>query len=171
MSPESRSQSVFVARCLAVSTLAFSAGQAAAGPKTRALTAWDTGAVQRARSGAMRKLARTECQRLLVEFRDAKGRTLAENLEEWGLGPAAYVELVPFLDGARQPLCRKTETAFVSSPGVRRVYVCPAFAAFELRQPGVAESLLIHEILHTLGLGEDPPTPLEITQRVEARCR
>jgi hypothetical protein len=34
---------------------------------------------------------------------------------------------------------------------------------------------VIHEILHTLGLGEAPmpgqATSLEITQRVEARCR
>jgi hypothetical protein len=31
--------------------------------------------------------------------------------------------------------------------------------------------MVIHEILHTLGLGENPPTSVEITQRVEARCR
>jgi hypothetical protein len=169
MSPDHRSLCVFVVACLAV--LSLSEGQAAAGQQARSLTAWDAGAVQRARSGAMRKLERTECQSLLKEFRDAEGRTLAENLEEWSLGPAAYVELVAFIDGARQPLCRKTKTAFVSSPGVRRVYVCPAFAAFQLREPSMAESLVIHEILHTLGLGENPPTALEITQRVEARCR
>jgi hypothetical protein len=49
------------------------------------------------------------------------------------------------------------------------------FAEVQLRQPGVAESMVIHEILHTLGLGESPqpgaPTSIEITQRVEARCR
>jgi hypothetical protein len=31
--------------------------------------------------------------------------------------------------------------------------------------------MVIHEILHTLGLGENPPTSIEITQRVESRCR
>jgi hypothetical protein len=35
--------------------------------------------------------------------------------------------------------------------------------------------MVIHEILHTLGLGEAPqpgaPTSIEITQRVEARAR
>jgi hypothetical protein len=28
----------------------------------------------------------------------------------------------------------------------------------------------IHEILHTLGLGENPPSSREITKRVIARC-
>jgi hypothetical protein len=55
------------------------------------------------------------------------------------------------------------------------VFVCRTFAEVQLRQPGVAESMVIHEILHTLGLGENPmpgqPTSIEITQRVEARCR
>ena len=56
---------------------------------------------------------------------------------------------------------------------MRRVFVCKTFAEVQLRQPGVAESMVIHEILHTLGLGETPgqPTSIEITQRVEARCR
>jgi hypothetical protein len=100
-------------------------------------------------------------------------RRHAEELdfEEWGASPADYVGLIPFLDGSRHPLCRKTTVALVASPGVRRVYVCKAFADFQLRQPGVAESMVIHEILHTLGLGENPPTSMEITQRVEARCR
>jgi len=75
------------------------------------------------------------------------------------------------VDGSSQALCRKTKTALVASPGVRRVFVCRTFAEVQLRQPGVAESMVIHEVLHTLGLGENPPTSIEITQRVEARCR
>jgi len=31
--------------------------------------------------------------------------------------------------------------------------------------------MVIHEVLHTLGLGENPPTSTEITLRVEGRCR
>ena len=44
------------------------------------------------------------------------------------------------------------------------VFVCPSFAAVSVNDPLLAESLVIHEILHTLGLGENPPTPLEITR-------
>jgi hypothetical protein len=31
--------------------------------------------------------------------------------------------------------------------------------------------MVIHEMLHTLGLGEDPPSSFEITERVRRRCR
>jgi hypothetical protein len=34
-----------------------------------------------------------------------------------------------------------------------------------------AEFIVIHELLHTLGLGENPPTPQDITRRVKARCQ
>jgi hypothetical protein len=30
--------------------------------------------------------------------------------------------------------------------------------------------MIIHEMMHTLGLGENPPTTFEITERVMARC-
>jgi hypothetical protein len=139
------------------------------------LTRWDARAVDAARSGASKRLERAECRKLFADFKDARGRTLRQNLEEWSASPAEYVALVPFLDGSSQPRCRDTRTALVASPGVRRVFVCRTFAEFQLRQPGVAESMVIHEILHTLGLGEAPqkdaPTSTEITQRVEARCR
>jgi hypothetical protein len=35
----------------------------------------------------------------------------------------------------------------------------------------VAEATVIHEALHTLGLGENPPTSREITAGVLKRCR
>ena len=137
----------------------------------RALTGWDARAVTSARTGALRRLESEECRKVLTDFTDAEGRTLRQNLDEWGASPAEYVGLIPFVDGSSQALCRRTTTALVASPGVRRVFVCRTFTELQLRQPGVAESMVIHEILHTLGLGENPPTSLEITQRVESRCR
>jgi hypothetical protein len=111
---------------------------------------------------------------VFTDFTDAEGRTLQQNLEEWGASPAEYIRLIPFVDGSSQALCRRTKTALAATPGVRRVFVCKTFADFALRQPAIAESMVIHEILHTLGLGESPqrgaPTSIEITQRVEARC-
>jgi hypothetical protein len=147
------------------------AGDAAAAQRSLALADWERGAVERARKGAMQKLEREQCRRLLAEFRDTKGRALEANLADWGMGPAAYAALVPFLDGSREPLCRRVQTALVSSPGVRRVFVCPSFVEVSVRDPLLAESLVIHEILHTLGLGENPPSQLEITRRVAAHCR
>jgi hypothetical protein len=139
------------------------------------LAGWDARAVENARTGALRRLEGDECRKVFTDFTDARGRTLQQNLEEWGASPPEYIGLIPFVDGSSQALCRKTKTALVASPGVRRVFVCKTFAEVQLRQPGIAESMVIHEILHTLGLGEAPqrgaPTSIEITQRVEARCR
>jgi hypothetical protein len=39
------------------------------------------------------------------------------------------------------------------------------------QQPEYVVATLIHEILHTLGLGENPPSSREITARVLSRCR
>jgi hypothetical protein len=145
----------------------------AAAPLT--LAGWDARAVNSARTGALKRLESDECRKVFTDFTDAEGRTLEQNLEEWTASPAEYIGLIPFVDGSSQARCRKTKTALVASPGVRRVFVCKTFAEVQLRQPGVAESMVIHEILHTLGLGEAPmpgqPTSIEITQRVEARCR
>jgi hypothetical protein len=140
-----------------------------------ALTGWDARAVDSARTGALKRLESGECRKVFTDFADAEGRSLQQNLEEWSPSPAEYIGLIPFVDGSSQALCRKTKTALAASPGVRRVFVCRTFAEVQLRQPGIAESMVIHEILHTLGLGEAPqqgaPTSIEITQRVEARCR
>jgi hypothetical protein len=136
-----------------------------------ALTGWDARAVDRARSGAIRRLRDSRCQRVLSDFRDARGRTIQENLEEWRMSAADYLLLIPFLDGSREPLCRDARNALVTVPGMQRVMVCSTFADFQLRKPHLAESIIIHEMLHTLGLGENPPRSTDITARVEARCR
>jgi hypothetical protein len=33
------------------------------------------------------------------------------------------------------------------------------------------QMVVIHEVLHTLGLGENPPSSDQITRRVDLRCR
>jgi hypothetical protein len=147
------------------------AGSARAENRHRPLTAWDARAVDRARTGAVRRLQDVQCQKVLADFRDARGRTIQQNLEESQMSAADYLVLTPFLDGGRERLCRGTRTFLVAVPGVQRVMVCAAFADFQIRNPHIAESMVIHEMLHTLGLGENPPSSGEITARVEARCR
>jgi hypothetical protein len=39
-----------------------------------------------------------------------------------------------------------------------------------MRDSSTSEILIIHEVLHTLGLGENPPPSADITARVMARC-
>jgi hypothetical protein len=83
-----------------------------------------------------------------------------------------------FLDGAAVPLCQKRAVTMVASPGMPRVFVCPAgagrvnsrLAGIEFESGSLAEALVIHEMLHTLGLGENPPSTFQITDRVRQRC-
>ena len=157
-------------RAVLAAALLLAAQAAQAASPAHKLTGFDAGAVDRARNVAIRKLQDATCRKVFTDFKDTQGRTLQQNLEEWTADPADYVALVPFLDGSDQKLCRNTKTMLVAQPGVRRIYVCKAFADFQVKEPGIAESMVIHEILHTLGLGENPPTSIEITQRVEARC-
>jgi hypothetical protein len=59
----------------------------------------------------------------------------------------------------------------VAFPGSPAVFVCSkAFREVYRKHPLYAEATLIHEALHTLGLGENPPTSREITSRVVKRC-
>jgi hypothetical protein len=58
-----------------------------------------------------------------------------------------------------------------TSPGSRAVLVCSRqFATWQRANVGYTANIVIHEALHTLGLGERPPTPAQITARVTERC-
>jgi len=52
-----------------------------------------------------------------------------------------------------------------------RAGACRSFAEKQVRDPWTAENMVIHEMLHTLGLGENPPSSREITRRVNDRCQ
>jgi hypothetical protein len=44
------------------------------------------------------------------------------------------------------------------------------FAEVSLSRPVYGDAVFIHEMLHALGLGENPPTSSVITRQVIARC-
>ncbi|HEY7368421.1 MAG TPA: hypothetical protein VIA29_00930 [Thermoanaerobaculia bacterium] len=120
---------------------------------------------------AAAKLAQEPCASLLSEFRDADGRTLAQNLETTGQTPAGYLGLLVFFDGAGEERCADRSILAATTPGSRVVSICtPQFFERQRRDPALASVLLIHEALHTLGLGENPPSSKEITAAVIARC-
>jgi hypothetical protein len=79
--------------------------------------------------------------------------------------------MIPFLDGSSHPLCRGGRAELFAEMGTPRVFVCRSFAEKQIRDPWVAENMVIHEMLHTLGLGENPPSSREITRRVNDRCQ
>jgi hypothetical protein len=121
--------------------------------------------------GARQRLARPECQRVFSEFKDGSGRTLQEKLDTQGQTAASYLGLILFADGARLRRCKDPNIFAMTDPGSRVVSVCGRqFAFVDGNNPTQTEAFLIHEELHSLGLGENPPSPKEITARVLALC-
>jgi len=130
------------------------------------------GALLRVARGALQRLESDECRRVFSDFADGQGRTLQANLDALGQTPAGYLRLILFTDGSRKGRCQKEPVLAVTSAESRVVFLCPERFERAARQNHVhAEAILIHETLHTLGLGENPPTSNQITDRVLARCR
>ena len=132
---------------------------------------WSEGPVRRAVHGAARRLAEPSCAALLSDFRDRTGRPLREHLRELEVDAPAYVRMVLFYDGSHDPPCGRPRTYAFTAPGSRVVRTCSTLGALAASAPDEAQAIVIHEILHTLGLGENPPASEDITAAVVRRCR
>jgi hypothetical protein len=135
---------------------------------TLSLTFPDRQSVRLAVDLAIGKLARPGCSSIFEDFEMPDGRTPRSELDRLGLHPDALVKSLVFVDGSRDPVCRNGRAFLTTTPGSRLIRVCPGFA--QLRDPGLTASLVLHESLHALGLGENPPSSRDITNRVERRC-
>jgi hypothetical protein len=133
------------------------------------LPIFDARTAELARRGAMARLRTTECQRVLTDFKDPGGRVLAENLARFALPADEYLATVVFLDGTGARPCEEGAQLFTQR-AAGRLFVCKGFLRKVWARRAEAEVYLIHEMLHTLGLGENPPTSLEITAQVARRC-
>ena len=154
-----------------LSILVLGAPSLAVTQPARPLSSIYAATLERARESAARKLERPDCQRVLDDFRDAAGRPLTEKLATFDRSAADYLRMIPFLDGSSERLCRGGRAELFTVMGIPRVFVCPSFADKQIRDPWTAENMVIHEMLHTLGLGENPPSSGEITRRVNDRCQ
>ena len=130
-------------------------------------------AVKRAVLAARQRLGTSGCRQVLADFRvERPVRPLTAVLDERGrtAGRGALDTLV-FQDGGRRAPCGSPAILAFTHPGSDTIYVCARqFKSAVRNDPAYAEMILIHELLHTLGLGENPPTSLEITARVTERC-
>ena len=121
---------------------------------------------------ASARFGSAECRNILTDFANRDGRPLAERLAELRVDIHGYIAMVTFVDDTRHRVCTSGVVAF-TAPNSRVVRVCVE----ELKRihrderPDYLVAVIIHEILHTLGLGESPPSSREITARVLARCR
>jgi hypothetical protein len=123
--------------------------------------------LQRALVRASDRLERPQCQKLFTDFKDGAGRPLQEKLDGLGLSGADFLRYVGFYEGYGQPRCGNASVMAFTQPGSLAVRVCPQLG----RQPeNEVDVVLIHEMLHSLGLGENPPSTFEITEQVRKRC-
>ena len=131
-------------------------------PTARALSA--------ALSEAWRQLQEPRCQALLTEFTDKDGDPLANNLSTGAENLQSHLARLVFVDGGDTKPCARGALA-ATEPGSRVVRVCSSRLVWTWQQnPGHVVAALIHEALHTLGLGENPPSSREITSHVLKRC-
>jgi hypothetical protein len=143
------------------------------GPHTILVTGPAALDVTNALRGALRKLKNPSCQQLLEDFTDIEGRPLRENLR--GSTPGEYLAHLRIHDGEipkGSHRCASPGAAAFTSGGAA-VFVCGT--NFASRGRTFRENALIHEMLHTLGLRENPPgadspTSAEISRRVAERC-
>jgi hypothetical protein len=127
-------------------------------------------ALKEALSEAWRQLQEPRCQALLTEFTDKDGEPLANNLSTGAEDLQSHLARLVFVDGRDTKACAKGALA-VTEPGSRVVRVCSSRLVWTWQQNSThVVAALIHEALHTLGLGENPPSSAEITSRVLKRC-
>jgi hypothetical protein len=169
-------QGVLTAGAILLSGASTSAGD---GPKPSPLSAPNMRTLEMVRVGAAIRLGKPECQQVLADFKDAEGQGLRANLEARGLSAPHYLQTITFVDGSQTRSCRRGPwVLMVARPRSESVAVCAVdgspftsrLAQVQRRNPALAEFILIHEMLHTLGLGEDPPTSETITRQVQHRC-
>jgi len=124
--------------------------------------------IMKALRGALRKLDNPACQQLLDDFTDREGRPLRDNLGS--LTPAEYLARLRIHDGEIPKGSRRCASpgAAAFTAGGAAVFVCGT--NFQTRGRTFRENALIHEMLHTLGLRENPPSSAEISRRVAERC-
>jgi hypothetical protein len=128
-------------------------------------------AVHRAIAGAAVRLAAPGCQQILSDFHDAGGVSLATNLAASRNTPVDYLLTLEFVDASESRSCRTRPIMAFTTVGSRTIRVCArAFKHWHDDDRRVGEFIVIHELLHSLGLGENPPTSDAITLRVAARC-
>jgi hypothetical protein len=140
-------------------------------PQVELTTRMATVSVSRALERALERLREPSCRSLLQEFRDSTGVSLDERLAAREATLEAHAASVLFRSGNGQETCQNPFVAAFTRPGAQVVRICEAHWMRRQLRPGAwSEAVLIHELLHTLGLGENPPSSQFISQRVRASC-
>jgi len=128
-------------------------------------------AVSQALKRAATRLAHGDCHNVLADFTDETGRSLSTTLAGTGRTAVEEFRLLRFVDDRRAPQCRAGTTLAFTQTGSRLIRVCgPQFRDRFQQNRTTTEIVVIHEFLHSLGLGENPPSSHAITEQVVVRC-
>lgn len=128
-------------------------------------------AVTDAVSNALEMLSTARCQRIFTDFRDTAGAPLQSKLDGSGYSAPGFLEILRFANGERLDACQRARVLAATVPNSHVIYLCGArFFDNQRSNPEFSAVLVIHEMLHSLGLGENPPSSLDITARVLERC-
>jgi hypothetical protein len=125
-------------------------------------------AVTSAVEDAVSRLREPGCQRVLDDFTNQDGRPLSATLG--ATPPDDYLARLVLREGEiprGSGRCGADRAAAFTAGGAA-VFVCGR--SFQRLGRGARACALIHEMLHTLGLRENPPSSAEISRRVAARC-
>jgi hypothetical protein len=121
-----------------------------------------------ARARARERLGHPGCQAVLADFESVNGGRLDLVLRTTGRTPQGQLDLLVLQSGMGRPLC--DDGAALAFTQVRSTVVSVCLRRFTLLRPREQDAVLIHEMLHSLGLGENPPESTAITDRVLKRC-
>ena len=128
-------------------------------------------AVRLAVEGAAARLARPDCQDVFTDFEDESGQRLSTRLETSGKRAVDAFGSLRFLDAGGAPQCLRSGILAFTEIGSSSIRVCgEEFRLAFQRNRKWTENVVIHEFLHALGLGENPPSSHAITERVRVRC-
>jgi hypothetical protein len=128
-------------------------------------------AVTRTFAIALERLGREHCQQVFSEFNDVAGRSLTENLEALNLTASSQLTSIRVADGEHERTCADPGVLAYTHSRALTIYVCGhRFAALARANPRLAAALILHEQLHCLGLGENPPESRQITASVLRSC-
>jgi hypothetical protein len=121
--------------------------------------------------GASQRLRASECQKVFTDFEDGSGRPLQATLDALDKTGAEFLTWLRFTEADDRTCNAATHVAAFTQPGSRVVQIC---AAALLREPSrdtqADEVLVIHELLHAIGLRENPPSAAAISRQVLVRC-
>jgi hypothetical protein len=120
---------------------------------------------------ASRRLESARCGQIFADFADASGVRLFAKLRITGLERRESPRWLIFRNGSHEAYCDRSGAGLAADPGSRFVMVCGVrFVGIQAADPSYAAALVLHEELHVLGLGENPPSSADITRGVLDRC-